>query len=307
MRTSANSDDRLSLDRLTTEAVHPDAEGIDALSTEGALRVMNDADATVAVAVRAEIPAIARVVEWVAASMNAGGRLIYVGAGTSGRLGCLDAAEIPPTFGMPPDRVVGLIAGGESALRRSVEGAEDRPEDGAADLAALDVSERDTVVGISASGRTPYVLGALHEARRRGARTAGLANNRPCEIEGACDVLIAPVVGPEVISGSTRLKAGTAQKLVLNMISTMAMVRIGKTYGPLMVDLQPTNEKLRQRARRLVATVVGCSREEAARLLDAAGGRTKVAIVAGLRDGDIEAAAALLERAGGSVREALRR
>jgi N-acetylmuramic acid 6-phosphate etherase len=302
-----SSIDRLILlDQLATEAVNPASEGIDALATEDALRVINDADASVAAVVRAEIPAIARVVEWAAASLTAGGRLIYVGAGTSGRLGCLDAAEIPPTFGMPPERVIGLIAGGETALRAAVEGAEDRPEEGAAAIAALAVDERDTVVGITASGRTPYVLGALEEARGRGARCAGLANNRPCELESACDLLIAPVVGPEVISGSTRLKAGTAQKLVLNMISTMAMVRIGKTYGPLMVDLQPTNEKLRHRARRLVATIVGCSPESAARLLDAAGGRTKVAIVAGLRNADVGTAAALLEQAGGSVREALR-
>lgn len=293
------------LDGLTTEGVNPGSAGIDALETEAALRVMNDADARVPAAVRAEIPRIARVVEWAVASLRAGGRLIWVGAGTSGRLGCLDAAEIPPTFGMPSDRVVGVIAGGEVALRRAVEGAEDRAEEGAAAIAALEVGPDDTVVGISASGRAPYVIGALQEARRRGARTAGLANNRPCELEPACDVLIAPIVGPEILSGSTRLKSGTSQKLVLNMISTLAMVRLGKTYGNLMVDLQPTNAKLRHRARRLVADLAGCSAEEAARLLEAAGGQTKVAIVAGRLGCGPAAAAALLERAGGSIRAAL--
>jgi N-acetylmuramic acid 6-phosphate etherase len=285
--------------------VNAASAAIDTLSIEEALAVMNDEDARAPAAVRAEIPGIARVVEMAVASLAMGGRLIYAGAGTSGRLGCLDAAEIPPTFSMPRDRVIGLIAGGEVALRRAVEGAEDRPELGASDIAALGVDGRDTLLGISASGRAPYVLGALAEAARRGARTAGLANNRPCEMEGACEVLIAPVVGPELISGSTRLKAGTAQKLVLNMISTLAMVRLGKTYGNLMVDLQPTNEKLCHRAHRLVAQIVGCSREEAARLLQEAEGRTKVAIVAGLLAIAPASAAELLDAAGGSVRAAL--
>jgi N-acetylmuramic acid 6-phosphate etherase len=297
----------LSLDDLTTEGVNTASAAIDGLPLEEALAVMNAEDAGVAAAVREEIPNIARVVEMAVASLGSGGRLIYAGAGTSGRLGCLDAAEIPPTFSMPPDRVVGLIAGGEPALRRAVEGAEDRPELGAADIAALGVDARDTLIGISASGRAPYVLGALAEGARRGARTAGLANNRPCEMEGACEVLIAPVVGPELISGSTRLKAGTAQKLVLNMISTLAMVHLGKTYGNLMVDLQPTNEKLRRRAERLVAGIVGCRRDQAADLLREASGRTKVAIVAGLLGVGPEAAAELLEAAAGSVRSALER
>jgi N-acetylmuramic acid 6-phosphate etherase len=296
-----------SLDDLTTEGVNAVSAEIDVLAVQEALRVMNDEDARVPAAVRAEIPHIAAVVEMVVASLRAGGRLLYVGAGTSGRLGCLDAAEIPPTFGEPPGRVVGVIAGGEPALRRAVEGVEDDAEAGAAALVELGVETRDTVLGISASGRTRYVLGALAAARQRGARTAGLTNNRPCELEGACEVLIAPIVGPELISGSTRLKAGTAQKLVLNMISTLAMVRCGKTYGNLMVDLQPTNEKLRHRARRLVVTTVGCSPEEAVRLLAAAGGKTKVAIVAGLRDIDCEAAERLLREADGSVRVALQR
>lgn len=295
------------LDDLTTEGVNAASATIDALDLEAALALMNDEDARVPVVVRAEIPQIARVVEMAVASFRSGGRLIYAGAGTSGRLGCLDAAEIPPTFSMPPDRVVGMIAGGQAALTRAVEGAEDRPEQGAADIAALDVGERDTLLGISASGRAPYVLGALAEATRRGARTAGLANNRPCEMEAACEVLIAPVVGPEVVSGSTRLKAGTAQKLVLNMISTLAMVRLGKTYGNLMVDLQPTNEKLRHRAQRLVARIVGCGPDEAERLLRDADGRAKVAIVAGLLGETPVAADALLEDAGGSVRDALAR
>jgi N-acetylmuramic acid 6-phosphate etherase len=294
-----------SLDLLVTEGINSWTADIDALDVATALERMNDEDARVPAAVRAEIPAIARAVAFAEASLRAGGRLIYAGSGTSGRLGCLDAAEIPPTFGMEPGHVIGVIAGGDTALRHSVEGAEDDPEAGAAAIAQLAATERETVIGIAASGRTPFVVGALAESRRRGARTVGLANHRPCELEAHADVLIAPIVGPEAISGSTRLKSGTSQKLVLNMISTMTMVRLGKTYGNLMVDLRPTNEKLRHRARRLVAQVVGCSREEADRLLDSVGGRAKTAMLMGLTGLDAAGAEAQLETAGGRLREAL--
>jgi N-acetylmuramic acid 6-phosphate etherase len=294
-----------SLDALVTEGVNPRTTDLDRLDVESALLRLNDEDALVPAAVRDEIPAIARAVRLAEASLRAGGRLIYVGAGTSGRLGCLDASEIPPTFGMEPGIVVGVIAGGDGALRNSVEGAEDSPAEGAAALAQLDVSECDTVCGIAASGRTPFVLGALAEARRRGARTVGLSNHRPCELEPHADVMIVPHVGPEAISGSTRLKSGTSQKLVLNMISTLAMVRLGKTYGNLMVDLRPTNEKLRQRARRLVIAVTGCPGDEADRLIDAAGGRAKTAMLMGLTGLDAARAEVLLAAAGGRLREAL--
>jgi N-acetylmuramic acid 6-phosphate etherase len=296
-----------SLDTLVTEGVNPRTGDLDLLDVEQALLRMNDEDALVPAAVRSEIPEIARAVRLAEASLRAGGRLFYVGAGTSGRLGCLDAAEIPPTFGMEPGVVVGVIAGGDQALRDSVEGAEDSPEAGAAALAERAVSERDTVCGIAASGRTPFVVGALAEARRRGARTIGLANHRPCALEAHADVLIVPAVGPEAISGSTRLKSGTSQKLVLNMLSTLTMVRLGKTYGNLMVDLRPTNEKLRHRARRLVAQVTGCTREEAETLLAAAGGRAKTAMLMGLAGVDLARADALLQAAGGRLREALER
>jgi N-acetylmuramic acid 6-phosphate etherase len=293
------------LDLLTTEAINPATTRIDAIGVTEALYLMNDEDQGVAAAVRAEIPGIAEVVDYVVESLRNGGRLIYVGAGTSGRLGCLDAAEIPPTFGAPPEMVVGVIAGGEAALRRSVEGAEDYPERGAVAMIELEVGSLDTVLGIAASGRTPYVIGALKEARRRGARTAGLTSNRPCELEMHCDALIAPVVGAEVISGSTRLKAGTSHKLVLNMITTVAMVRVGKTYGNLMVDVRPTNEKLRRRSERLVMLLAGCGREEAVRLLQSAGGETKVAIIAGLTGRSAAEAVGLLRAGEGRIRDAL--
>ncbi len=217
---------------------------------------MNAEDAKVAAAVEAELPAIAEAIDRIAERMQMGGRLIYIGAGTSGRLGVLDASECPPTFNAAPGQVVGLIAGGEVALTTAVEGAEDDREAGARDIAALDVGATDSVVGIAASGGTPYVLGGLEEARRRGALTVSLACNRPAPIHELADVVIAPIVGPEVIAGSTRLKAGTAQKMVLNMLSTGVMIRLGKTYGNLMVDVQATNAKLRQRARRIVVEAV---------------------------------------------------
>lgn len=295
----------LPLDQLTTEQLNPRTADIDLIPIEDALYLLNDEDLQVPLAVRAEIPHVARAVELAEAAMRAGGRLIYVGAGTSGRLGCLDASEIPPTYGMEFGRVEAVIAGGERALRRSVEGAEDHPEDGAAALAELRVSERDVVCGIAASGRTPYVIGALDEARRRGAATIGVTTNRPCEMEDHVDVLIAPIVGPEPVSGSTRMKSGTAQKLVLNMLTTMTMVRIGKTYGNLMVDLRATNEKLVHRARRLIQEVVGSGELEASELFERSGHDTKLAILMGLTGLGPEEARARLRSAGGVLRKAM--
>lgn len=295
----------LSLDQLTTEQLNPHTSNIDLLPVEQALQLLNDEDQRVPLAVREEIPNIARAVELAEQAMRRGGRLIYVGAGTSGRLGCLDASEIPPTYGMEFGRVEAVIAGGDGALRRSIEGAEDHPQGGAADMDALGVTERDVVCGIAASGRTPYVIGALREARRRGAGTIGITTNRPCEMGEHVDVLIAPVVGPEPVSGSTRMKSGTAQKLVLNMLTTMTMVRIGKTYGNLMVDLRATNEKLVHRARRLIQQVVETDEATAARLFQESGGDTKLAILMGLTGTGPEEARERLNAAGGVLRKAI--
>jgi len=294
-----------------TEARNPASEQIDVLDTLDMVRLMNAEDRGVADAVAEQLPAVARAIDLIAERMRAGGRLIYVGAGTSGRLGALDAAEAPPTFGVPPGVVIALQAGGNEALTKAVEGAEDDAEAGARELAALNVDARDSVVGIAASGRTPYVLGALAEAKRRGALVLGLACVRPSPIEPLADVMIAPIVGPEVITGSTRLKAGTAQKMVLNMLSTGVMIRLGKTFGNLMVDVQPTNTKLRERARRIVQEACAPAGEpigadEAAAALEASGGEVKTAIVSLLLGVDAEAARRRLAESGGSVRAALR-
>ncbi len=252
---------------------------LDCFSAAQIVRLMNLEDARVAGAVATQLDAIAQAVEVIAERLRSGGRLVYLGAGTSGRLGALDAAECPPTFNTPPGQVVGVIAGGPTALVCSVEGAEDHPEAAMADLQALGLGPLDVVVGIATSGRTPYVVGGLAYARSVGAYTIGLSCNREAVITGECDLVITPIVGPEVLSGSTRLKAGTATKMVLNMLSTGAMVRLGKTYGNLMVDLRATNSKLRERSRRIVVTVTGCSPHEADRLLAQADGEVKTALV----------------------------
>ncbi|HEY3268013.1 MAG TPA: N-acetylmuramic acid 6-phosphate etherase [Armatimonadota bacterium] len=296
----------MNLANLQTEARNARTTDIDTLSTLEACRRMNDEDHIVADAVQSVLPQIAAAVDLTAAAIRAGGRLIYVGAGTSGRLGVLDASECPPTFGAPKEMVVGLIAGGTTALTDAVEGVEDSPQAGAADIEALGICERDVVVGISASGRTPYVTGALDRARNAGAATIGVSNCDPSSISSHCTIAILPVTGPEVITGSTRLKAGTAQKLVLNMISTLAMVRIGKTYGNLMVDVMPTNAKLRDRARRILVTATGCGPEEAAAALQASGCRVKVATVMILSGLTAEEAANRLEEANGFVSHAIR-
>jgi N-acetylmuramic acid 6-phosphate etherase len=289
----------------TTETRNPRTTVIDQIPAKDIITMILAEDRAVVPAVAAEAPNIAKLAEVVADRLRAGGRLIYAGAGTSGRLGALDAAECPPTYGTDPAQIVALIAGGEGALTRSIEGAEDDPAGGANDIADLETGAKDVVVGIAASGRTPYVLGAVEEAKRRGAFVAGLACTRPSPLEEAVTLMIAPIVGPEVITGSTRMKAGTAQKLVLNTLTTTVMVLLGKTYGNLMVDVQPTNEKLRYRAIRIVAMATGIEVPQAAELLDRADGQPKVAIVMELAGMDAETARSRLEEAGGSVREAL--
>lgn len=292
-------------DQLLTESRNPKSRAIDALSCREIVDLMCAEDAVVVAAVAAEADAIARAVELAADRLMHGGRLIYVGAGTSGRLGVLDAAECPPTFSTPPELVVGLIAGGPPALTRAIEGAEDDPDRGAADLDALAPTPRDLVVGIATSGRTPYVLGAVARARSIGITTVGIACNRPSRLGEAVDVEIAPLVGPEVIAGSTRLKAGTATKLILNMISTGAMVRIGKTLGDRMIDLAPSNEKLRIRSRRILRELAGVDDATADELLNSTAGRLKPALVMALTGVSSARANESLEHNSGHVRPAV--
>ncbi|WP_406096130.1 N-acetylmuramic acid 6-phosphate etherase [Kitasatospora purpeofusca] len=292
-------------DRPATETARPEWAGIDRLDTPELLRLLNAEDRTVAAAVARELPRIAVVVDAVAARMVRGGRLVYAGAGTAGRLGVLDASECPPTFGTDPGLVVGLIAGGPAALVRAVEGAEDRPELAAADLAALALTPEDTLVGVSASGRTPYTVAAVRDARRAGALGVGLAGAAGSPLVAAAELGIEVETGPEVLAGSTRLKAGTAQKLVLNLISTAVMVRLGRTYGNLMVDVRAGNAKLRERARRIVVDITGADEETARRALAATGGEAKAAVLVVLAGVDAPAAARLLAATEGRLREAL--
>jgi len=269
-----------SLDQLTTEARNPRTTELDNLSALELVKLINSEDTKVALAVEAVAVAIAEAIDVIADRLASGGRLIYMGAGTSGRLGVLDAVECPPTFNTDPELVQGLIAGGPEGLLRAVEGAEDSTEMGRADLLTLDLNKLDVVVGIAASGRTPYVIGGLDYAREIGAYAIAFSCNQNAEIRNHADLSIIPVVGPEVLSGSTRLKAGTATKMVLNMLTTGAMVRMGKTYSNLMVDLRASNEKLAERARRIVATLTGCTVAEANELLERCDGDVKTAIVA---------------------------
>ena len=293
------------LDHLLTEQPNPASAAIDTVSTEAALRIINREDAKVAEAVERVIPAIARAVDAIADAMARGGRLFYIGAGTSGRLGVLDAAEIPPTFGAPPELITGIIAGGEAALSRATETSEDDPATGARDLTKSGFTARDVLVGLAASGRTPYVLGAIAEARRLSALTVGVSCTSDSELAGAAAITITPLVGPEVIAGSTRLKSGTAQKLVLNMLSTAVCIRLGYVYGNLMVNVQPKNSKLADRARRIIAAAAEVSPERAAELLEASGGRVAVAIVMSRKGCARNEAERLLAEAGGRVSAAL--
>jgi len=270
---------QIKTDDLLTEQANPASGDIDLLPTTEILRLINDEDKKVAVAVEREIPRISAAVEAIAAAFAKGGRLVYIGAGTSGRLGVLDAAECPPTFGVDAGQVIGLIAGGDIALTRAVEGAEDDQQEVVTELKAINLAAGDIVVGIAASGRTPYVLAGLVYARSLGAFTIAVSCSPNSAVEQAADLAITPLVGPEIITGSTRLKAGTATKLVLNMLTTAAMIKRGKVYKNLMVDVQPTNAKLLQRAERIVAAAAGASRERAADALKDAGQNVKLAIV----------------------------
>ncbi|QIY71794.1 N-acetylmuramic acid 6-phosphate etherase [Streptomyces sp. RLB1-33] len=296
---------RAELETLTTEAFRPELSEIDRLSTLEIAKIMNAEDATVPTSVATQLPRIAAAIDAVAERMSRGGRLIYAGAGTAGRLGVLDASECPPTFNTDPSEVVGLIAGGPSAMVTSVEGAEDSKELAEADLKELSLTPDDTVVGVSASGRTPYAVGAVEHARARGALTIGLSCNARSALAAASEHGIEIVVGPELLTGSTRLKAGTAQKLVLNMLSTITMIRLGKTYGNLMVDVRASNEKLRARSRRIVALATGASDEEIEQALTATDGEVKNAILTILGGVDGPTAARLLEESDGHLRAAL--
>jgi N-acetylmuramic acid 6-phosphate etherase len=290
---------------LLTEQVNPASEGIDALGADEILRLINAEDRRVAEAVAAEIPTIALAVDAVVAALRAGGRLFYIGAGSSGRLGVLDAAECAPTFNVPPTMVQGIIAGGERALSRASEASEDDPAMGAADLAARGFTSKDVLVGIAASGRTPYVLGAVASARREGARTIGISCTPDSELARAVEIPINLLSGPEIVAGSTRMKAGTATKLVLNMLSTAAMIRLGHVYGNLMVNVQPKSAKLRDRAERIVARAAGVGRERAGELLQAAGADVRLAILMGRLGIGREEAARRLHLAEGRLSEAL--
>jgi len=291
--------------RLATEQRNPRTRDLDTLDTAGVLERIAAEDRPVPEAVARELPHIARLVELVVASLREGGRLIYVGAGTSGRLGVLDASECPPTFGSDPETVQGLVAGGPGALVRAVEGAEDGAAEGEQAIAGRNVGPRDTVIGLAASRRTPFVVGALARARALGARTGYVTCTPRVEFALDVDVAICPEVGPEVIMGSTRMKAGTAQKLVLNMITTAAFVRLGKVYENMMVDLAATSEKLVERSRRTVMSATGVGYDEAARAIEAAGGAVKTAIVMLRRGCGRDEAERRLAAAGGFVRAAL--
>lgn len=290
---------------LPTEQVNKKTRHIDMCSTQKILELINAEDREVSLAVEKEIPNIAKAVDVITMQIKKGGRLFYVGAGTSGRLGILDASECPPTFGTSPDLVQGIMAGGNEAIVRAVEGAEDNEELGRISIIEKNITERDTVVGITASGRTPFVLGAIREAKKAGAYTVGISNCDGSLIQKEADIAITPIVGPEVIMGSTRMKSGTSQKLVLNMITTSVMIKLGKVYGNLMVDLQPTNEKLIDRATRIIIHATGVSYPEAKNLLEASGFNPKTAIVMIKTGLSRDEAEKLLELAEGFVTRAV--
>lgn len=295
----------IDLASLATEQRNPSSMNLDLLSTEDMIRVINDEDRAVAEAVARVIPSIAAAVDEIVAAIRSGGRLVYIGAGTSGRLGVLDASECPPTFNTDPNLVIGLIAGGDHALRHSVEHVEDLPEEGRRALTEISLGATDVVVGIAASGRTPFVIGAVEHANEIGAATIGVCNSPDSELARRASIAIVPVVGPEVVTGSTRMKAGTAQKMVLNMLTTATMVKLGKTYSNLMVDVQSTNAKLRERAAGIVRDAASVGEADARRALDAAGGEVKTAIVAVRLGVAPDEARSRLAAAGGILRVTL--
>jgi len=294
------------LDRLTTEQRNPNSMEIDSKSTLEILKIINDEDKTVALAVEKEIKYIAEAVDIIVNAIKNGGRLLYFGAGTSGRLGVIDASECPPTFGTPFGLIEGFIAGGKEAMFRAQEGAEDYEENGVKDVISIEVTKKDVVCGIAASRRTPYVVGAVKKAKKIGAKTVFITTN-PRENFNIkeVDIAICPYVGPEVIMGSTRMKSGTAQKLVLNMLTTAAMIRLGKVYENMMIDLQMTNKKLVERSKKIVMTITGVSYKDAEDYLEKANGHVKTALVMIKAGVDIEEARRRLEKAEGFVREAI--
>ncbi|HXA05143.1 MAG TPA: N-acetylmuramic acid 6-phosphate etherase [Bryobacteraceae bacterium] len=295
------------LEHLLTEQANPASEGIDALPTEQVLSIINNEDRKVADAVARELPSITRAVDAIVNAFEKGGRLFYIGAGTSGRLGVLDAAECPPTFNVPPERVQGIIAGGEAAVSRATETTEDDPSIGARDLADRGFVENDVLVGIAASGRTPYVLGAIAEANRMGAFTIGISCTPDSELSRAVKLPITLLVGPEIVAGSTRMKAGTATKMVLNMLTTASFIRLGYVFGNLMVNVQPKNSKLADRARRIIAMATGVSYEQAGELLGAAGNTVRTAIVMARAGVDRVEAERRLASAGGRISKSLQK
>ncbi|WP_318466569.1 N-acetylmuramic acid 6-phosphate etherase [Photobacterium leiognathi] len=296
---------KIDLTQLVTESRNTASQNIDMLSTVEMLQVINNEDKKVALAVEQVLPEIAQVVDAIAIAFQQGGRLIYAGAGTSGRLGILDASECPPTYGSKPEQVIGLIAGGHQAILKAVENAEDNREMGAQDLIDLNVTEKDVLVGIAASGRTPYVMGAMEYAKSQNAMVACISCNPQSPMAALADVAITPVVGAEVVTGSSRMKAGTAQKLVLNMLTTGAMIRVGKVYGNLMVDVEATNAKLVERQKNIVMQATECSREEAEQALTQCNGHCKTAIVMILAGVDAQTAADLLAKNNGFTRQAI--
>ena len=296
----------LNLKNMSTETRNQNTMNLDIMSPLEVVTVMNQEDAKVPAAITPALPNIAQCVTWAIESIEAGGRIIYMGAGTSGRLGVLDAVECPPTFGVAPEVVVGLIAGGEKAFVKAVEGAEDSRELGRQDLIDINLEKRDIVIGIAASGRTPYVLGGLAYAQEVGCHTVGISCNPGSAVGAAAELAIEVVPGPECLTGSTRLKSGTCQKLILNMISTATMVGCGKAYQNLMVDVMQTNEKLVVRAQNIVMEATGCEREVAAEKIAIAGGNAKTAITMILADCGLEEAKERLAKAKGHVREAIK-
>ncbi|WP_305818992.1 N-acetylmuramic acid 6-phosphate etherase [Photobacterium leiognathi] len=296
---------KIDLTQLVTESRNTASQNIDMLSTVEMLQVINNEDKKVALAVEQVLPEIAQVVDAIAIAFQQGGRLIYAGAGTSGRLGILDASECPPTYGSKPEQVVGLIAGGHQAILKAIENAEDNREMGAQDLIDLNFTEKDVLVGIAASGRTPYVMGAMEYAKSQNAMVACISCNPQSPMAALADVAITPVVGAEVVTGSSRMKAGTAQKLVLNMLTTGAMIRVGKVYGNLMVDVEATNAKLVERQKNIVMQATECSREEAEQALTQCNGHCKTAIVMLLAGVDAQTAADLLAKNNGFTRQAI--
>ena len=296
----------LNLKNMSTETRNQNTMNLDIMTPLEVVTVMNQEDAKVPEAIKPALPNIAQCVTWAIESIEAGGRIVYMGAGTSGRLGVLDAVECPPTFGVAPEVVVGLIAGGEKAFVKAVEGAEDSRELGRQDLIDIKLEKRDIVIGIAASGRTPYVLGGLAYAQEMGCHTVGISCNPGSAVGAAAELAIEVVPGPECLTGSTRLKSGTCQKLILNMISTATMVGCGKAYQNLMVDVMQTNEKLVVRAQNIVMEATGCDRETAKEKIGLAGGNAKTAITMILADCDAEEAKARLVRAKGHVREAIK-